>query len=107
MNNPKYFLFACFHQYLSLNFGLLIAYLLGMARKSLSVGILEPAAFIIAFPLLGSFMQLLILPFMYDSPDSLAQRNLIILNKNDDTKENSNMLSDTDNFITTVLIQVT
>ena len=78
-----------------------------MARKSLSVGILEPAAFIIAFPLLGSFMQLLILPFMYDSPDSLAQRNLIILNKNDDTKENSNMLSDTDNFITTVLIQVT
>ena len=81
-----------------------------MARKSLSVGDLEPAAFIIAFPLLGSFMQLLILPFMYDSPDSLAQRNLIILNnlnKNDDTKENSNILSDTDNFITTVLIQVT
>lgn len=47
---------------------------------------------------------------MYDSPDSLAQRNLIILNnlnKNDDTRENSKMLSDTDNFITTILIQVT
>ena len=93
-----------------MNFGLLIEYLLGMARKSLSVGNLEPAAFSIVFPLLGSFMLLLILPFMYDSPDSLTQKNLIILNnlnKNDDTRENSKMLSDTDNFITTILIQVT
>ena len=56
----------------SLNFGLLGAYVLGMTQKSFDLGPLKSSAFVVAFPILGSILQLIILPFVYDSPDSLG-----------------------------------
>ena len=66
-------------------------------KTRLSVGGLEPTAFIVAFPLIGSFIQLLILPFMYDSPDSLAQRKLIFLSSTGDLRIETHSRSE--NFI--------
>ena len=59
----------------SLNFGLLAAYLLGMTQHQFDFGTLKSSAFVVGFPLLGSISQLIILPFVYDSPDSLGNES--------------------------------
>ena len=58
--------------FLSLNFGLLASYLFGMTHKDFAFASLESSAFVVVFPIIGSFLQLLILSFVYDSPDSLG-----------------------------------
>ena len=58
----------------SLNFGLLASYLLGMTHKNFEFeDSFKPSAFVVGFPIIGSILQLLILPFLYDSPDSLGK----------------------------------
>ena len=64
----------------SLNFGLLASYLLGMTKNKFGFGgKLEIGAFAVGFPIIGSILQLLILPFVYDSPDSLGNNSHITL----------------------------
>ena len=61
---------------LSLNFGLLSSYLLGMMKNNFDFGgKLKIGAFAVGFPIIGSILQLLILPFVYDSPDSLGKHS--------------------------------
>ena len=61
----------------SLNFGLLGAYVLGMTQKGFDLGALKSSAFVVGFPILGSILQVIILPFVYDSPDSLGTHSNI------------------------------
>ena len=64
---------------LSLNFGLLSSYLLGMMKNNFDFGgKLKIGAFAVGFPIIGSILQLLILPFVYDSPDSLGKHSNIL-----------------------------
>ena len=45
-----------------------------MTHKDFAVAYsLESSAFVVVFPIIGSFLQLLILSFVYDSPDSLGK----------------------------------
>jgi len=62
---------------LFLNIALLVTFLLGLQKDSLKLGGFDTSAFVVAFPLIGSFLQLVILPFCPDSPVSLAFRNLL------------------------------
>ena len=60
----------------SLNFGLLASYLLGMTKnKFVFGGKLKIGAFAVGFPIIGSILQLVILQFVYDSPDSLGNNS--------------------------------
>ena len=60
----------------SLNFGLLASYLLGMTKNQFGFGgKLKIGSFAVGFPIIGSILQLLILPFVYDSPDSLGNNS--------------------------------
>ena len=56
---------------LRLNLGLLVTFVLGLERRNLELGDLNQSGFVIGFPLIGSIIQLCILPFLYDSPSSL------------------------------------
>ena len=61
------------NNYFSLNFGLFISYLLGMMRTDFNFnGLMDTSAFVVGFPIIFAVCQLLILPFVYDSPDSLG-----------------------------------
>ena len=60
---------------LLLNIGLLITFLLGLQKDTLTVGHLDTSAFVVIFPLIGSIIQLVTLPFFYDSPSSLDLRD--------------------------------
>ena len=59
-----------------MNFGLLASYLLGMTKNKFGFdGKLNIGAFAVGFPIIGSILQLLILPFVYDSPDALGNNS--------------------------------
>ena len=60
---------------LVLNIGLLITYLIGLKKDTLTVGRLDTSAFVVIFPMIGSIIQLVTLPFFYDSPSSLNLRD--------------------------------
>ena len=55
----------------------MVTFLLGLQKDSLELGGFDTSAFVVAFPLIGSFLQLIILPFCPDSPASLAFRDLL------------------------------
>lgn len=59
-----------------MNIGLLVTFLLGLQKDSLDLGRLDTSAFVVAFPLIGSLLQLIILPFCPDSPASLGELNI-------------------------------
>ena len=50
---------------------------MGLQKDTLNLGGFDTSAFVVAFPLIGSFLQLAILPFCPDSPASLAFRDLL------------------------------
>ena len=56
---------------------MLVTFLLGLQKDTLNLGGFDTSAFVVAFPLIGSFLQLVILPFCPDSPASLAFRDLL------------------------------
>ena len=56
---------------------MLVTFLLGLQKDTLNLGGFDTSAFVVAFPLIGSFLQLIILPFCPDSPASLAFRDLL------------------------------
>lgn len=65
--------------YFSLNFGLFISYLLGMMRTDFNFnGLMDTSAFVVGFPIIFAVCQLLTLPFVYDSPDSLGSGQFFI-----------------------------
>lgn len=67
------------NNYFSLNFGLFISYLLGMMRTDFNFnGLMDTSAFVVGFPIIFAVCQLLTLPFVYDSPDSLGSGQFFI-----------------------------
>ena len=58
-----------------LNFGLLVTFALSLERRKLHLGELNQSGFVVCFPLIGSFIQLCILPFLHDSPSSLGKNS--------------------------------
>ena len=48
-----------------------------MTQKGFDLGALKSSAFVVGFPILGSILQIIILPFVYDSPDSLGTHSNI------------------------------
>ena len=55
----------------------MVTFVLGLQKDTLNLGTFDTSAFVVAFPLIGSLLQLVILPFCPDSPASLAFRDLL------------------------------
>ena len=50
---------------------------MGLQKDVLDLGSFDTSAFVVGFPLVGSFLQLVILPFCPDSPASLGKRRKV------------------------------
>ena len=49
-----------------------VAFVLGLTASDMELGSLDNGAFVVGFPILGSILQCLLLPLVYDSPVSLG-----------------------------------
>ena len=55
------------------NIGLFVPFVLGLTAPDMHLGALDNAAFVVGFPIIGSVLQCLLLPFVFDSPVSLGR----------------------------------
>ena len=57
---------------LSFNIGLFVSFVLGLTAPNMNLGQLDSSALVVGFPIIGSLLQIIILPWFYDSPSSLG-----------------------------------
>ena len=66
----------------SFNIGLFISFVLGLTAPNMDLGQLDSSALVAAFPIIGSLLQIIILPWVYDSPASLGFVLLVMSHEN-------------------------
>ena len=66
----------------SFNIGLFISFVLGLTAPNMDLGQLDSSALVAAFPIIGSLLQIIILPWVYDSPASLGIVLLVMSHEN-------------------------